>query len=815
MTAFYPARLRFNKGELSPLLLSRADIDHWQSGLEFCTNWILLREGGLRKRSGTIFVSEVKDSSKAVRLMPHVFSASQAYVLEMGDLYTRFYANRGVLGGPYEIATTYAESTLFNLEYVQSADVMYIAEGSTPPRELRRMADTDWNIKDIDFEDGPFISRKTTSATITPNGTGRATPEQTTTTMGSAAGSLLFLSDGKLNTFWRGSVSDGYIQFDFVGAGATGVPVALDGVSITADDEFPEWAPGQFQVLGSDTTVDADFVTLFAVSDERDWLSAETRYFEWENETAYRYYRLNIEAPSGVASKRIQINEVRWKISASSMSNITYTFSDIADVNEGAGFTTSDIGRQVRFQGTDNEWRYTKILSVNSTTEIEGKIFGPALPDTRATIFWRLGSFSNQSGFPVSVCFYQERLVWGGTQAQPITVFGSKSGDFEDHGVSDPLLDDDAINITSIASEVNQIRWLEESDDIIVGSAGSIRTIGPSDITRVFSATNLEQRRRTTYGSGGVKPIRAGNATIFVGRAGITLREFLRDGANYLAPDISVLSRHLLYSQIVDMAWQQDPTPQMWLAMSNGDLISVTYDREQNIIGFARHQISGGAVESVAVIPNQSGYDDLYMIVRRTIQGGAKRYVEVLEREYESSEIAREDGIFLDSCLTYTGAPATVITGLDHLEGEAVSALADGVPVLGLTVSGGQITIPSPASKVHVGLPYAADARTLPMVEEGRQGGLWGQPVTNIASFVDLFDTGHILVGSNFGIEAPTAWEGGGLDLTSGGLATGVYRCDMDHSWLEEESRGRVVLKSSDPLPATVRAIVFQKENKP
>ena len=811
MTAFFPARIRFNKGELSPLLLSRADIDHWQSGLELCTNWILLREGGLRKRSGTIFVSEVKDSSKKVRLMPHVFSASQAYVLEMGENYTRFYANRGVLGGPYEIATTYAEANLFSLEYVQSADVMYIADGNTPPRQLRRKADTDWEIKDIEFEDGPFTSRKVTSASIDPNGTGRDLPNTAATDMGTSAGSLSNMSNNDISTFWRSSQTVGYVRWDFGAGQAT-----LNAISITCDDEFPGNAPSQFQVQGSDTTTENDFVTLFSVTEERDWLANETRHFEWENETAYRYYRLSIQAPSGGTNKRIQMNEVRWKTSANAMSNITFDFSDIADVNEGNGFGANDIGRQVRFQGNDNLWRYTKILAVNSTSQFEGKIYGPALPDARGTIFWRLGAFSIESGFPVSVCFYQERLVWGGTKSQPITVFGSKNGDFEDHGVSDPLLDDDAINITALASEVNQIRWLEEGDDIIIGSAGSIRTIGPSDITRVFSATNLEQRRRTTYGSGDVKPIRAGNATIFVGRAGITLREFLRDGANYLAPDISVLSRHLLYSKIVDMAWQQDPTPQMWLAMSNGELISVTYDREQNIIGFARHQIAGGAVESVAVIPNQAGYDDLYMVVRRTIQGGTKRYVEILEREYESSETAREDGIFLDSCLTYSGAPATVITGLDHLEGENVTALADGIPEAGLTVSGGQVTLSTSASKVHVGLPYAADAVTLPMVEEGRMGGLWGQPVTNIAVFMDLFDTGDILAGSAFSVERPTAHEGGELKLLAvQDLATGVYRCDFDQSWQEEEGRGRVYLKSNQPLPATVRALCFQREAKP
>ncbi len=817
MSAAFIQQATFSRGEISPLLLARADIEYWRSSTSLCTNFLVLRQGGLRRRSGTIFIREVKDSSKTVRLLPFVFNASQAYVLEMGDSYTRFLADRAVLGAPYEIPSPYFEADLSELHCVQSADVMYIAHGKTLPRQLRRAGDTDWTFSEVEFKDGPYLPQTVeTTTNAIPSGTGDLTGSISarSTNMGTASGSLPNLDDQNLSSFWRSSNSVGYVRWDF-GAGNS---FAVDVVSITSDDENPDMAPATFQIQGSNDA--AAWTTLRSVPEDRGWEAAETRHYDFVNETAYRYYQLNIQAPSGeMAAKKIQINEVRLKQSAATMAAVTFTLSALADVNGGDGLSSGDVGRQLRFKGTDGVWRWTKILTVSTATTFTGKIYGPALPDTDATQDWRLGSFSERTGFPTSVCFFQERLCWAGTAEQPLTLWASKSGAFGDHGVSDPLLNDDAIDITMLSSQVNQIRWIAEDEDILVGSAGSIRTIGPADRTSAFSATNVDQTRQTTYGASGINPARAGNTTVFVGRAMRNLRELLFDGSSgrYVAPDLSILSSHLFASGIVDMAWQQDPTPILWCVTGEGGLIAVTYDREQQILGFARQEIAGAqaVVESVAVIPNAAGFDDLYMVVKRTVDGAEKRYVEVLERQFDSTLTSREDGIFLDSCLTYDGPPATTITGLAHLEGEAVGVLADGKIVYGKRVSAGEITLPNAASTVHVGLKYTSKVRTLPIAGPGRDGSLFGRRRKPTACFLDLLDTGEIYVGTpGSQVERPSDPVGGERTWYSDlDLKSGVWRCDLDSSWVEDQ--GVVEFSTAQPLPATIRALNLQIEGEP
>jgi hypothetical protein len=833
MSAVYTHQTTFNRGELSPLLASRTDIDYWRSSTALCTNFLVLRQGGLRRRSGTIFIAEVKDSAKAVRLLPFVFNAAQAYVLELGDGYCRFYAGRGRIedGSAYEIASPYGEADLFDIEQVQSADVMYIAHGDTPPQELRRNGDTDWAFAGVGFRDGPFLDN-IRPARLTLSDTGHATPAKTSNGSGTGVASAQYNSTTAWRAFDRdksfeyGTGSNNtipcWIKYDFT----AGNEKVINAYALSASDrDVATDTPSAWQVQASND--DVSWVTLDARQRETDWRSTETRNYQFENETAYRYYRINFtELNDDSSAHNVRIGESAMAENAEYADPITLTASAAAGINGDAGFEPGDVGRHIRVEDSDGQWRWFRITARTSATEVEGVLYGPPL-NTDAPVSWRIGAFSAQSGYPNAVCFYQERLCWGGTREKPVSVWASKAGDLTDHGVSAPLVDDDAISVTMLSSQVNQIRWIAEDEDILIGSAGSIRTIGAADRTSAFSANNAEQRRHTTYGSAGVTPARAGNTTIFVGRAMRNLRELLYspEANGYVAPDLSILSSHLFASGIRDMAWQQDPTPILWVATGDGDLIAVTYDREQRVAGFARHRIAGpsagaghAAVESVAVIPNAAGFDDLYMVVRRTIDGSERRYVEVLEREFDNGLAERQDGIFLDSCLTYSGPPVTSLTGLDHLEGESVGILADGAVLADQTVSGGAVMLPGgvSASTVHVGLRYLSRARTLPVAGAGRDGTLFGRRRKPTACFIDLMDTGDIRVGTAIGgTERPSDPEGGDAAWESaGGLKSGVWRCDMDGSWTLE-GRGQVDIETDEPLPATVRSLMFQIEGEP
>lgn len=170
-----PIKESFNAGEFSPLMEARVRFDKYPNALKTCLNMVPLVQGGVTARSGTYFVSEVKTSSKKVKLVAFEFSTTQAYVLEFGDLYMRVYKDRGQVesspGVAYELVTPYAEADLFHLKFTQSADVLYVAHPSYAPRKITRTGHAAWTITAIDFKDGPYLNLNTTTTTITPSAT--------------------------------------------------------------------------------------------------------------------------------------------------------------------------------------------------------------------------------------------------------------------------------------------------------------------------------------------------------------------------------------------------------------------------------------------------------------------------------------------------------------------------------------------------------------------------------------------------------------------------------------------------------------------
>ncbi len=159
----------FTAGELTPRLRARVNWEKYPNGVEELQNFLIQTHGPVEKRPGLRYVAEVKDSSKAVRMIPFEFSASQTYVLEFGEEYIRFYTNGGqVLDGavPYEIATPYQDDEIFQIKYVQSADVIFLVHPNYPPKRLSRFGATDWTLEDATFLNGPFMALNETETTI-------------------------------------------------------------------------------------------------------------------------------------------------------------------------------------------------------------------------------------------------------------------------------------------------------------------------------------------------------------------------------------------------------------------------------------------------------------------------------------------------------------------------------------------------------------------------------------------------------------------------------------------------------------------------
>jgi len=229
-----PILTNFTSGELSPLLDGRVDLSRYYNGVKKLENFLIMPHGGVTRTPGTYFVAEVKDSSKKTRLIPFQFSTEQAYILEFGDQYIRFYMNGGQIldgGSPYEISTPYQESELFELQFAQEADVMWIVHPNHKPRKLSRTGHTAWTLSEVEFINGPYLPDNTTSTTITPSAT--------TGSITLTASSNIFQPQ-HVGALWR--IKTGYVK---ITAYTSGTQVSADVKSELADTlDTTDWAEG-------------------------------------------------------------------------------------------------------------------------------------------------------------------------------------------------------------------------------------------------------------------------------------------------------------------------------------------------------------------------------------------------------------------------------------------------------------------------------------------------------------------------------------------------------------------------------------------
>ncbi|MER9770003.1 hypothetical protein NKJ09_28800 [Mesorhizobium sp. M0189] len=273
MTTLYPVQDAFIRGEISPRLHARASLELYRAALSKCTNFVTLPHGGIRKRGGTYFCAEVNNSSKATRLIPFIFSADQAYALEFGDLYIRVYAY-GARVGTVEVAAPYLEADLFDLQFVQSADQMWITHKDYPVKVLTRTAHTTWTLADFVFLDGPYDKINTTATTLTPAATGNAMPVMTSNTLPSGTVSnsngssdvwQVFDGDKQEGVDIAGFPS-GYLRYQFGGGEAK----TVDAYWITATNDHSDTvSPTQWQFQASHNGT--DWTTLDS-RDDRDRL---------------------------------------------------------------------------------------------------------------------------------------------------------------------------------------------------------------------------------------------------------------------------------------------------------------------------------------------------------------------------------------------------------------------------------------------------------------------------------------------------------------------------------------------------------------
>jgi hypothetical protein len=439
-----------------------------------------------------------------------------------------------------------------------------------------------------------------------------------------------------------------------------------------------------------------------------------------------------------------------------------------------------------------------KVTAVTDTKHATVDVITP-LASTAASADWSEGSWSDENGYPAAITFYQDRLCFARTYAEPQAEWASKTSAYADFGRSATLQDTDGISINLPSYKVNGINSLVALADIIAMTSATEWSIGPGS-DGIFTPTSVQTRCHGYRGSSNLAPVIVGNRIIYVLPSGSTVRDFGYDyNVNgYTGDNLSLLANHMLEGKsVVSMAYQQDPDSIVWMVRSDGVMLSLTYLREQEVVAWARH-VTDGEIESACCIPGD-GHDELWLSVKR----GEKRFIERMERRTISTD-PREQ-YFVDCGLTYRGEPTTVITGLDHLEGKDVAILANGSVEVQQTVTDGSITLNAEASIVHVGLPYQSDLETLNLELSLKDGTMQGMKVKISDGVLRFLNSRGGHAGTDEGDLVEVSQRTSEAPGTPIELFTGDYETSISSDY---RSGARVFIRQSDPLPMTLLAII-------
>ena len=487
---------------------------------------------------------------------------------------------------------------------------------------------------------------------------------------------------------------------------------------------------------------------------------------------------------------------------------VSLVASATTGINGGAGFASTDVGRFVFLHGG-----YAKITGFTNTTNVTIEIL-TTLSASTATENWRLGAFSDTTGHPSTVTFFEQRLVFAGTTEQPQTVFFSKSGDYEnmDANIGGTIADSDAIIYTIASNQVNAIRFMTATRTLIIGTAGGEFSVsgGGSDVA--ITPTNILIKKQSNHGAANLDALAVGNVTLFMQRARRKMRELAYnfDVDGYIAPDMTILAEHITEGGITQMAYQQEPNQIIWLVRGDGELVGFTYQREQQVTAWHRH-IFGGAFgsgkavcESVAVIPTDDTEYEVYVIIKRTINGATKRYIEVLNT-FDFTETDSSTFNFLDSQLDYNGSATTTISGLSHLEGQTVSILADGATHADKVVSSGSISLDRLATKVKVGLAYTSLLQTMRIDAGARDGTSQSKTKRIYEITIRLFESVGVEVGPDLNNLERIPFRSSANAMNQGITPfTGDKEVEFRGNY---ETDGFVFVRQTQPLPLTILSL--------
>lgn len=438
-----------------------------------------------------------------------------------------------------------------------------------------------------------------------------------------------------------------------------------------------------------------------------------------------------------------------------------------------------------------------KITSVTNSTTAKCSVIS-TLNATTATPHWAEGSWSNDKGYPRAIATHGGRLWFAGTESEPMRIWGSAVNDYENFRQSS--MDDAAVSFIPASEQSNAIHWLETFErELLIGTSGNEWTLGTDQ--GPITPTNVLVQRRSSYGSEYWPASGANGVVLFVQRGGRKLRQISprSDSVAWSAIDLNVLSEHLGFEGLRQVAVQSVPFTIIWVVTQTGKLLGMTYEAEQNVFGWHVHE-TAGTVESVAVV-NRGDVDEVWLEVNRDNGRGIERMdSKVFQRDF--SEPKRM--IYLDAAvfLSRDGTPYSSLSNLTWLEGKEVAILGDGVPQASRTVTSGAITLETPANTVVVGLPYTSELQPMRMEIPMRDGTSQGRVIRVNRVLLALHDSrGGQVADATTGV-----WET--IKYPSG---TALFTGETESAVTSQHRSGvDVAVRTSAPLPLNVGAIVVK-----
>jgi len=835
----------FTGGELSPRLDGRTDLTKYTSGCSTLENLIVYPHGSAARRPGSTFVAEVANSANKTRLIPFEFSTTQTYMLEFSNLKMRVYKDSG--------SVLESDKTISAITKANPAVVTANSHG---------------------YSNGDEVLISSVGGMTEVNGKRFLVADKTTNTFELQDKDGVDINSSSFTTYTSGGVSNKV-----------------------------------FEIVTPYTTAQL-FDIKFAQSADVMYITHPAHEVEKLSRTGHTAWTLtDVDFTKGPMQDANTTTTTLNPGQAAVGTSIALVASATTGINGGSGFLATDVGRFVFLSDG-----YAKITGVTNTTNAVMTII-TALDNANATANWQLGAFSDTTGHPSCVTFFEQRLVFAGTTNQPQTIFFSRSGDYEnmDANIGGTIADDDAIIYTIASNQVNAIRFMTATRTLILGTAGGEFTVSGGGTDSAVTPTNILIKKQSNHGSANVDAIAVGNATLFLQRAKRKIRELAYnfDVDGYIAPDMTILAEHITESGLTQIAYQQEPNQIVYAVRGDGELAGLTYQREQQVTAWHRHIFGGrfgvatitvsdyanivsgtkltltksdgttvdftsttgtagtnefktqtnnnttatnlktainahanftatvnsavvtitetaheatgyltiksfdstrltitsegkAVVESAAVIPTDDTEYQVYVIIKRTVNGATKRYVEFLN-VLEFDETDNTSFNFLDSALSYSGSAVSTLSGLDHLEGQVVSILADGATHPNRTVSSGSITLDRSAKSVKIGLAYTSLLQTMRLNAGSQNGTSQGKTKRIYDITVRMFETIGIEVGPDLSNMERIPFRSS-ANLMDEGIPpfTGDKEVEFRGNY---ETDGFIFVRQTQPLPFTILSL--------